>query len=516
VKTPDAPAAHELSAYRAPQAPSSPLQLSLLAVIAVFAAVLRFHALAAKSFWFDEGVGVAIARLDWYNFVRILWRREANMALYYLFLRAWLHAGGSEFFVRTLSVLFAIASIPVIYLLGKRLFDARIGLLAAALLAVNAYHVQYSQEARSYPLMVLLCMISSLYFLKCLDDPAPANRAIYVLSSGLAVYAHFYSVLVVLAQSLSLCFLDRQQIPNQIRKDWRWIALSVAPVGAFIVATGAGPLRWVHRPSGSELWKFAIEFAGNGGPLLLLAYVAAVMAAVWPVGRTLRVSRDSREDWKFRFLAIWLLFPPLLVLIVSLAKPLFVLRYFLASQPALFLLAAYGLARFRRPAVIVPVFLVFVGLSARGTVRGYENDIDIERDDWRSVTQYLLQHAQPSDALIFHVPMGRMPYEFYHSLSEPATNAPVVVYPNHADRIMFLDFVEKPDYPHLQRMLPQYQRVWLVLNHAQGPDGSRDTRSQELTEMLGELYSHTELEGFLGVEILVYSAEKIPVRNSAP
>ena len=151
-----------------------------LFIIAAVAAALRFHLLAAKSFWFDEGVSVAIARLDWYNFARILWRREANMSLYYLFLRGWLHFGGSEFFVRSLSVVFAVASIPVIYMLGRRLFDSRVGLFAAALLAANAYFVQYSQDARSYSLMVLLCSLSSFYFLKCLERTfAPQPCSLY-------------------------------------------------------------------------------------------------------------------------------------------------------------------------------------------------------------------------------------------------------------------------------------------------------------------------------------------------
>jgi uncharacterized membrane protein len=86
----------------------------VLFVILAVAAALRFHSLAAKSFWFDEGVSIAIARLDWYNFARILWRREANMSLYYLLLRYWLHFSGSEFFVRSLSVIFAVASLPVV------------------------------------------------------------------------------------------------------------------------------------------------------------------------------------------------------------------------------------------------------------------------------------------------------------------------------------------------------------------------------------------------------------------
>jgi mannosyltransferase len=493
-------------ARQAPET-STPLQLSLLALITGVAGALRFHSLSAKSFWFDEGVGVAIARLDWYNFVRILWRREANMSLYYLFLRAWLHFGGSEFWVRTLSVLFAVLSIPVIYSLGKRLFDTRTALLAATLLAINAYHIQYSQEARSYPLMVLLCMISSLYFLKCLADPSRSNRLIYILSSGLAVYAHFYSVLLVLTQWLSLSFLDRQQVPRQIKSDWRWIALSISPVVAFLAATGAGPLRWVQRPGWKELWGFALDFVGHGGPLLLLAYAAAVVVALLPVWRTRRVRRISWDEWKYRLLAMWLVFPALLVLLLSFIKPLFVLRYFISSQPALFLLAACGLSRLRRPAMMAPAILILLVLSVRGTVSGYQRDIDIQRDNWRNTTQYLLEHAQPGDALMFHVPMGRMPYEFYLSLSAPVA-APVVLYPHHVDRITFLDFVEKPDYPQLERLLPQHPRVWLVLNHAQTAAGIPDTRSLELSQMLGKFYPAVQPSTFPGMDIFLYSREE--------
>ena len=106
-------------------------------MITTAAAVLRFHALAAKTLWFDEGVSVAIARLDWHNFLRILWRREANMSLYYLLLHPWLYFGNSEAFVRGLSVVFALLTVPAIYFLGRRLFDSRAGLIAAALLSVN-------------------------------------------------------------------------------------------------------------------------------------------------------------------------------------------------------------------------------------------------------------------------------------------------------------------------------------------------------------------------------------------
>jgi mannosyltransferase len=486
--------------------PVSALELGLLALITSLAAVLRFHSLAAKSFWFDEGVSVAIARLDWYNFARILWRREANMSLYYLLLHYWLHFGGSEYFVRTLSVLFAIASVPAIYLLGCRLFDSRVGLIAAALLAVNAYHVQYSQEARSYSLMVLLCVLSSLYFLKCLDEPSGRNRALYVVSSVLAVYAQFFSGLLLIAQWVSLSFLDREHSAAQIRKtrnDWRWIALLVSPAVAFVATTGTGPLRWVQRPGSKDLWVFALHFAGNGGPLLLGACVAAGLTALLP--NVLRAQRVPWESWRYRFLALWLVFPVLLILGLSFVKSLFVPRYFIFCLPALLLLVACGVARLGRAWLTVPATLFFLILSLPGTMGYYKQDLDIQRDDWRAATSYLLNHPAPGDGLLFHVPMGRMPFEFYRSVLNPASAAPAVLYPHHGDHLTFLDFVEKPNDAELERLLPNYSRAWLVLTYSETQSGLPDSRSAELSELLGRFYPAVERHDLPGIEILLYT-----------
>ncbi|MGA8491004.1 MAG: glycosyltransferase family 39 protein [Terriglobales bacterium] len=492
---------------------SSATELILLALITAVAACLRLHSLAVKSFWFDEGVSVAIARLDWYNFARILSRREANMSLYYFLLHFWLHLGGSEFFVRSLSVLFAIASIPVIYLLGRRLFDSRVGLVAAALLAVNAYHVQYSQDARSYSLMVLLCLLSSLYFLKCLNQPSRRNRVAYVICSTLAVYAQFFSLLLVIAQWLSLKMLDQKQVPRQSKKDWRWIALLVSPILLFVATTGTGPLRWVQRPGLKDLWVFGLHLTGNGGPLLLLACVAACVAALLPAWPTHKLGRVPWDAWRYRFLLSWLVLPTAFILALSLIKPLFVPRYFIFCLPALLLLVACGIARLR-PALMAPALLLVLIFSVKGTIDYYKHDLDIQRDDWRSATRYLLNHVQSGDAVLFHVPMGRMPYEFYHSALEPKSAAPIVLYPHHGDRITFLDFVEKPNDTDLERLLPQHPRAWLVLTYAETQSGLPDARSIELTNLLKKFYPTVEQRNFPGIEILFFSARDFAAKLS--
>jgi uncharacterized membrane protein len=114
---------------------------------------------------------------------RLLWRREANMSLYYLLLRGWLHFGSSPFFIRSLSVIFSLATLPAIFWLAGRLFDRRVALVAVALMSFNAYHIRYAQEARSYSLFVLLATLSSGFFVATLREPSRRNRAGYVLAS---------------------------------------------------------------------------------------------------------------------------------------------------------------------------------------------------------------------------------------------------------------------------------------------------------------------------------------------
>src|SRR6266566_969714 len=189
------------------------LSFWLLALITVVAAFLRFHGIAAKSFWLDEGASVEIARLPWRQFFYVLSHREINMALYYVLLHLWMALGSTEGFIRGLSVLFSVATVPVLYALGARLFGRTAGLLAAWLLAINAYHIRYAQEARSYALVVFMATLGTWLLVRNLQEPASARWAAYAAVCALAVYSHIFGALVALAHGVSLAFLRRGDLP---------------------------------------------------------------------------------------------------------------------------------------------------------------------------------------------------------------------------------------------------------------------------------------------------------------
>src|SRR5580692_953397 len=202
-------AAENPSANPSPSPPSMRGVRWLFLLLLLFTGVaVRLFFLARKPFWFDECFSVEVARVGWGNFLRLLWWREANMSLYYLLLRIWLgiraQSGQSEFFIRSLSVLTDAATLLAIYWLARKLYDRRVGLIAAALFACNAYSVRYAQEARSYALFVLLATLSSGLLIVLVREPTRRHRVAYVLVSVLAVYAHFYALLLLAAHWLAL------------------------------------------------------------------------------------------------------------------------------------------------------------------------------------------------------------------------------------------------------------------------------------------------------------------------
>src|SRR3954464_10892001 len=152
----------------ASQSSPTPSPKTRLAVVIVIAAVLRLIFLGARSFWADEIVSVKLATDNWGGFWFWVSSREANMALYYLLLRGWIKFGDSEAQVRLFSSLIGIVTVPVLYALAKQLYDERIAWVSALLAATNACLITFSQEARSYSLVILLVALSYYYFIRLL------------------------------------------------------------------------------------------------------------------------------------------------------------------------------------------------------------------------------------------------------------------------------------------------------------------------------------------------------------
>src|SRR4051812_6433438 len=226
--------ATELPAVSAERTRSSVRNSLLLPGAIVFCGLfLRLWGLGQKSLWLDEIWSLTVARMPLQSVIWSIRNQDPNASLYYLLLHYWIALGQSEFMIRLMSALAGTVTIAVLYILGEHLFNRRVGLIASALLAINLYHIQYSQEARSYSLVVLLVTISSLLFAKLIEKPVLKNLAPYVLVSALAVYAHVFAVLVIAAQCGSVLLLQTRQVA------WKRITAAMLGTGILVLPAAA-------------------------------------------------------------------------------------------------------------------------------------------------------------------------------------------------------------------------------------------------------------------------------------
>ena len=189
-----------------------PATVWLLAGVTVVGAVLRFALLTTQSYWFDEAQAAHEFQLSFGAMLSTVSHYEPNPPLF--FVVGWLWAkvfGTGEAGLRSLSALLGTAVIPVTYLCGRDLVSRRAGLVAAGLAALCPFMIWYSQEAREYMLLALLCGLSFLYLIRTLDQPSRRNLVLWAVFSGLALLTQYFAGFLVAAELLILIYRLRSR-----------------------------------------------------------------------------------------------------------------------------------------------------------------------------------------------------------------------------------------------------------------------------------------------------------------
>jgi hypothetical protein len=176
--------------------------LTLVLALTALGALLRFATLDAQSFWLDELVTVSLLDRSFGDTLSGVRATEATPYLYYVLAWPWSRAFGlGEVGLRSLSAVVGTAAIPVAYGAGAACCSRRVGVLAAALVAVHPFLVWYSQEARAYSLLVLLGACTVLFSGRALRSPSRADLVGWAIASSLAIATHYFAVFLVAAEA---------------------------------------------------------------------------------------------------------------------------------------------------------------------------------------------------------------------------------------------------------------------------------------------------------------------------
>ena len=381
---------------------------------------LRLNQLGAQSLWNDEAFGWLLATLPLDEGLEWMLTDFVHPPLHYWLLHLVTQLGQSEFLLRLPSALLGLVSIPLIYQLGRAMPGetdrARaVGLLAAALLAINPFHLWFSREARSYQLVFLLALLMLYlfhYLLKHRNYWLP-----FVVVSALAYVTHYFAVFLTAVQFIYILW-DFRRHHRFFRRWFLAQVLAFVPLAIWLTIlffrgiTGAG-IGWIPQATPLAplltLWNFSllyVERAAWWDILALPLLTVGLVLGLWP--------RQRR-----RLLALWLFVPLLTLLFLSQAigLNLYVDRFLIICLPAFVLLLARGFNQIRRQWLRTAAIAALLLFTTVAMTRIFV-DPRLAKQDWRSTITTVLQSRQPEDLIVLQHATSIVPAVYY----EPPSN----------------------------------------------------------------------------------------------
>jgi mannosyltransferase len=177
----------------------SPWIVAGAGVILAVGVVLRF--VTRSDLWLDEALTVNIAALPVGDIPDAL-RQDGAPPLYYVLLHYWMELFGTgDTAVRALSGLFAVATLPALYFVGRRVAGRHadehrrtfVAWTAVLLMATSPFAIRYATEARMYSLEMLLVTFGLLVLYRALEQPTLVRLALVALLTGLLLYTNYWS-----------------------------------------------------------------------------------------------------------------------------------------------------------------------------------------------------------------------------------------------------------------------------------------------------------------------------------
>jgi mannosyltransferase len=404
----------------------------LCILIGAIALAFNLYRLGAPSIWFDEAFSVELARQPLPLLWQIIWGPEPNMELYYLLLHFWLGFTGflgllpTEFVVRFPSAIFAALSSVLVFLLGRRFLGITAGIVASGLYLLNFLQLLYAQQTRSYSLQLLLICIAWYALFVALTQESHQKRwwACFIGATILAVYAHLFSLLILLAQIVA--FGGLLILPGTWRDKARHrisafivslVAIGVLIVPMLLTSLHGSKTGWLPSPHLHDVYNLFLTISANSKLYLLILFgfctlgLLVSMLVYLPKGKELLAQfalynsgDDKRNTTLQQYLPVafmllcWLVIPIVISYAVSQGSTrLFSTRYLVIILPPLFLLVGLGVASLRWRIVQLALTLILFFIAFYYVPLYYKS---AQVEDWNSTVHWLEQRYQSGDGLV--------------------------------------------------------------------------------------------------------------------
>lgn len=358
--------------------------LCMLAVVTAFRI-----SIADYSLWYDEIASLEFASQP----ISRLWStwmlRETNPPLFYTVLSGWVTlVGRGEVAIRLLPIAIGTAGIWAAFVLGRATCDARVGLLAAALLSLSALHTDISHQVRAYNLAHTAVLFACIGMVKYLSRRSNGGLLIYAVGTLVALYSHTTLALFAVLAAAIVLWLLRSDVRAQVS----WVAVNgvVLALWGWWVIMSVRQMRlpvtniaWIAVPSLTDAIAMTAQIYL---PFYLRTSGIVSTALICGLFLGLAICAVRGRSPVVTLLALLTLGAPVLLFMISQRVPIFLPRTLSwASGPEL-VLVAFAISRIPSPLIARTSVAVLLCSSTMGLAYWIP---DREREPWRHAVALL-------------------------------------------------------------------------------------------------------------------------------
>ncbi len=397
-----------------------------LAAVLTLGAGLRLFLLGDKTFWIDEiirlnwskgqeltrffdvrpsEIGPGLPALDLRHVFQLA--RIHNPPLNALLMDLWIRSVGAEgdFAIRLPIALMGALSVLGVYLWAREAFDEQVALLGALLTAVSPQLVHLAQEANHYALPLCLQSFATWFFFRMLRTRARSDEAAFAGLTLLALFSHYFCIIVLFAQGGALWFFWRTE-PRRALVASRALLLPASALAAYLainhrqLSEMTDPAIMGQHPAlpfflSSSTANLSQPLTGDWWPepvaglvLLALLVCLAIFGAKGPDSdRRRAVLITALLPYAITMAAFWI------VRKNSLLWP----RYHSLFAPAFLVMIAAGVLSIRPRALSGGIAICLATVVALGLHHYYA---EFRMEDWRGAARVIDVHAGQNDAVI--------------------------------------------------------------------------------------------------------------------
>lgn len=356
--------------------------------------------------------------------------QDVHVPLYHLILHFWqFYFGQSVETARLLSLIFFIATIPVVYLIARRILSVNWSLLVVVLFSFSPFMNWYANEARMYTLLVFMSTLSQYFFLKVIQHKGKKGWLGYSLTAMVGVYSHYFFAFNLLAQGIYF-LLNRESFARGTLK--KFIALAIglgvilSPWLIYFVSLGSASNTTPNLASPSTVdffnafSQFSFGFQTDA--------VNTILVSTWPilvVVSLLAVKSGQKVTNPVGYMLSAGLIPITLAFVLSFVlTPFFVSRYMVSCVAPLIIIFVWFISNYGQyfSKLVTSLLVVVLGLAS---MQQYASSATPVKEEYRAAAELISRSARSQDVVVLSAPFTIYPFDYYYDGPAKISTLPI-------------------------------------------------------------------------------------------